>query len=326
MFGGHRSEVGVVMLDGDGRQVVRSREAMRGTGRMEIGMAVVGDDLRLDAGQRPHALDRFIEEGAGRGVVEVAEVGREERFIAPRHANRVFVPATESDDGGAGARQTDGGRRVTPPAPDKNRRSRRMSRRPVRVRVRVRVCVCVGVGGKSVAADHRIVRPRDDGAVVPEHGVGDAGESVDGGAVVDDQRLAVRVGAGHHQHQVGWCRVDPRPAGRATGRLVKNQPLQGRIRQHHPERADIGRDAGEPRIARGGLVEQDDRRGDRRQHRPLFRIGAHRRREHGERGGHHGKRLGRAGLAPTQAGDRCGLARVAGEMKATQSLDRDNPA
>ena len=42
-------------------------------------------------------LDRFLEEGAGRGIVEVADMLGDEGFIATRDADRILEPAADCE-------------------------------------------------------------------------------------------------------------------------------------------------------------------------------------------------------------------------------------
>ena len=159
----------------------------------EIGMQVVGNELRLDLEDRSQVLDRVDQRRAGRRVVEIADVLRHERLVAAGHAHGVLEMAAQRDDGRPGSGELDRPRRVAPrPANELESRAR-----------------AVGNG-----AQHAVVAACDDDAVVHEQGIGDAGKPPDGLMVAGDQRLASGIRARHHQnHRVR--RSEPcAPAGR----------------------------------------------------------------------------------------------------------------
>jgi hypothetical protein len=64
------------------RQPARGGELEREAGAEEVGMQVVGDRLRANVEDLAQVLDRLDERAAGRGVVEVADVRRQERLVA----------------------------------------------------------------------------------------------------------------------------------------------------------------------------------------------------------------------------------------------------
>ena len=96
--------------------------------------------------------------------------------------------------------------------------------------------------------------------------------------VAGHQRLAARVGAGHHQHQ-GCGAVEPRRARRAARGLVEQQVLQRRVRQHRAEPREAGRDAGQRASAPARLRSSTIGRSARFEQRALGRADLGQRRE-----------------------------------------------
>ena len=250
--------------------------------------------------------DRFVLRHAGRRVVELADVLRHERFVAAGHADGVLVVAADGDDRRAGGGEPDGARCVAARAA--NELERAASSAALRLR-----------------AEHAVVAADDDIAIVHDEGVGNAFEPGDRLAVAGDQRLAGRIGAGHHQRE-GLLRVEPGAARRTPGRLVEEQVLQRRVRQHRAQPGESRRDAAQRVIGRRALAQQHDRPLRRRELRAFgrahFRPGRHRR----GIGDHDRERLLLPVLALAQPRDGVLVARVAGEVKAPQTLDRHDLA
>ena len=143
--------------------------------------------------------------------------------------------------------------------------------------------------------------------------------------VADHQRLAARVGAGHHQHEVVRA-GEPRHARRTAGGLVEQQVLQRRAGQHRAEPGEAGRDAGQRFVGTGALLQQHDRPLGGFEERTLRGADPDQRAERGDARRHHRERLRLARLALAQRRDGRAMACVAGEVVATQPLDRDDPA
>ena len=165
-----------------------------------------------------------------------------------------------------------------------------------------------------------IVATDDDVAVVHQEGIGDARQALFCLVVADDQWLAMRVGTGHDKQQVARL-VEPPGAHRTTGRLVPEQQVQRCRRQHHAQPGQAGRDAGQFALTLGA---EDDRGSGVFQQAGLRFADP---RKIAQRIGiqcHHGEGFFLALLAPAQFGDRFGIACFAGEMEATQALDRDD--
>ena len=93
-------------------------------------------------------------------------------------------------------------------------------------------------GAGASPPHHRVVAAHDDGAVVDQESVGDAGQTLDGLVVGDDQGLAVGVGAGHHEQEVVGPSRQAVPAG--GRRPVPEQEVERRCRQHRPSQARPG--------------------------------------------------------------------------------------
>ena len=74
MFGEHRSDVRVVMLDGERGNRALMREVERKLCRVKAAVEIVRDQRRLDLKEFEQAADRRVEEIAAAGLVEVAEV------------------------------------------------------------------------------------------------------------------------------------------------------------------------------------------------------------------------------------------------------------
>ena len=112
MLGGHRGNVGVVVLDGDGRGGVGLGPA----GRIEIGMQVVGDKTRLETKRVDQPACRPLEVGDRRGRVQVADRRCNRCAIAPNCAKRVLQEGPDRQHIGHRPRKRNDGGRV-PPTP-----------------------------------------------------------------------------------------------------------------------------------------------------------------------------------------------------------------
>ena len=216
MFGHHRGDVGVMVLHAPGRDAPSGRET-RGVARApEIGMQVVCDQRRLHVEDREQVGDRLVLRHAGRRVVELADVLRHERFVAARDADGVLVVAADGDDRRAGGGEPDRARCVAAGAADE--------------------LECAAVRPR---AQHAVVAADHDIAIVHDEGVGNAFEPGDRFAVAGDQRLAGRIGAGHHQRE-GLLRVEPGAARGLPRRLVEERYCNGVYGSIAPSQASPG--------------------------------------------------------------------------------------
>ena len=93
--------MGVVMLHRVHRQRARGSEVEGEPGAEEIGMQVMGDGLGVYVEHVAQMLHRLDERAAGRGVVEVADVRRQECFVATRDADGVLQPGAGGEHRGA---------------------------------------------------------------------------------------------------------------------------------------------------------------------------------------------------------------------------------
>ena len=157
-----------------------------------------------------------------------------------------------------------------------------------------------------------------------QEGVGDARQPRERLFVARHERLAAGIGARHHQRQL-VVGVEPRGAGRSARRLVEEQVVQRRIRQHDTEPCESRRDAGERGIRIRGLAQQHDRALGGLEQRALRRTHP---REAGDeppaQASITANGFSSRALRIAQPRDRAGIARVAGEVKAAQPLDRDD--
>ena len=204
-------------------------------------------------------LDRVDERRTRRRIVELADVRRNERFVAAGRADGVLEISAEGDHRGPRSRQLDDARRVAARAAHELEAAR--------CAIRAR-------------AQHAVVAARDDCAVVDEQRVGDAGEPPERFAVVDDQRFAARVGARHHQHEL-LRRLEPCRTRGPTRRLVEEQVLQRRVRQHRSEPREPGGNTGECRVGESALAQQHDRALYRVEQRMLAGVRDGQRRQRG---------------------------------------------
>jgi hypothetical protein len=225
MFGADRGNMGVMMADGDGRNTEFFGQPQGQMGRREIGVQVVGDQFGPDVEDAEQVVDCFFEEADGGGVVEAADVLRQEGFAAFHHANRVLQVAAERQHGRAVVGQRNRHRHVAAGAADEGRTFRR---RP----------------------DHRIVAADDDVAVVDEIGVGDPERRSSASS------LAMTSGSPCGLALVmtssrSLARLQPVGASRAAGGFVPEQQVQRRRRQHDAEPGEAGGDAFQFALALG---------------------------------------------------------------------------
>jgi hypothetical protein len=164
------------------------------------------------AAQVRHGL---LQRLAGGGVVQAADVRRQEGLRAARQAHGVLQPAAGGQHRRAAARQRDGPRREAACAADELRRA------------------------AGQRAQHAVVAARDDVAVVQQPGVGQALQALQRFGVVAHQRFAAGVGAGHHQQQILRL-LQPAGAGGAAGGLVEEQELDRRAGQHQAQGLQAG--------------------------------------------------------------------------------------
>ncbi len=307
VLGRDRRHMRVVVLHGMDRmrgQRTRGSELEREARAEEIRVQVVGDGLRLHVEHRAQVVDHLDQRAAGGRVVEVADVRRQEGLVAARDADRVLQPGAGGEHRRARARQLDRPGRVAARAADELR----------------------GAGGAQ--PQHAVVAARDDVAVVHQKRVGDALQPGQGFVVADHQRLAARVGAGHHEQQVlRVVAVQPGRARGPAGGLVEQQELDRRAGQHHAQHVQARRDAGKPapRRRRASAAARSAARA-------TAAAPARRRRQRTQRAAE--ARL--AAITANGFSSRClrsrsratraGVAGVAGEVEAAEALDRDDLA
>ena len=271
----------------------------------EVRMQVVRDPFRRDLEHRRQVLDRLDERRAGRRVVEIADVLRDERLVAARHADRILEIAAERDDRRPRSWQLDRARRVAAGAAHE-----------------------LEAAGRAIGArtQHAVVAARDDRTVVHEQRVGDARKTPDGFVVVDHQRLAAGIGAGHHEHEL-VRHLEPRRAVRSPRRLVEQQVLQRRVRQHRaePRERRAQRREGIRRRARA-LRNSTIGRSAELSERMLCGSHGRERRQRSDIGRHDRERLLLARLARPQPGHGVAVARIAGQVKSAEALDRNDLA
>ena len=159
-------------------------------------------------------------------------------------------------------------------------------------------------------AHDRIVDAVGDPAAMNERAVGDPGELLARLRVVDNRRLMRDVGAGHHQRPV---------------HVLQQQSMQRRGRQHETERAEPGRNRARQSL-RTVSVEQNDRPLDRGELALLRCADRAIAADDIEVAGHERERLGFPPLALPQPLHCIGIFSVAGEVIASDTLDRHDSA
>ena len=328
VLGQHGADVRVVVLDGDRRHVPRRGEPRGEVRAVEVGVQVVRDGPRRHLQRGHQVLDREVERRAGRRVVEVADVLREEGLVAAGHAGRVLEPAAGGDDRrrgrargagvrGASRRGTD--RRV--PQPPRTRSARAGS-----------PAACSRARGAGTAArptTRCAPRCRRSGSTMSRSCTSSASAMPPSRASASS--LSMTSGSPPGLALVitstsGCGRGEPRGARRPAGGLVEEQVLQRRVRQHRAQPRETRRDARQRGIGAGGLRRQHDRPRGRLEQRALGGADVGQPGERRRVGDHHREGLGLARLARAQARHRVGVAGVAGEVKAAEALDRDDLA
>ena len=295
MLGEQRQRVRVVVLDAEQLDPALIPVPLRPRGRRVVGVQVVDDEVRRDPPHRQHPLDRLAERRLRHRRPHVPDVRRH-----VGHARVSVVPAI--DDGERVLQFTSDGEDVPGRGAvvTRGRQGKRQGREAARPPDRTR------------AEEHRILHGHVNAAIMQQKCVRDVREPLPRRRVVVAQRLARRV------------------AGRGHERLVDEKLVQRRIRQHHPDVAEAGRDRrGEFRRGAGGVGAQ------RRNHDRVRRRGEQRQLgvpELGEAlggpgvGGHHREGLGGAVLAAAQLGDGVLVGRVAHEVEAADALHREDRA
>ena len=224
--GEHRRHVRVVVLHGDRR----ARIADRPHARRVIGMGVVDERLRCNAGQRRQRDRRGVETHQRQRRVEIADMRPGDDVPAPADCQRALELAAERQYGGFAPRQR---QRCQPP------RQAQHLRPP---------------GGDL---HDRVVQRVQDGAVVQQKAVGDAGQVCECLVVVGAQRLARRVAAGGDHRK-----AEP----------LQQQHVQRGARQHGAKARIARRKIGRQRVA--AAIQQHNGRGRRHQQRLFGRAHA----------------------------------------------------
>ncbi len=250
------------------------REPRRVPRAEEVGVQVVRDGDRLDVEDRDEVRKGLFQRSARRRVVEVADVLRDERLVAAGHADGVLEVAADRDDGRPRALEPDRAGRVAAGAADE-------------------------LPTIGCRAHDAVVAADDDVAVVHEIRIGDSSETRERLVVAGDQRLAARVRTRHHEREL--LRIgEPRRAGGPAGRLVEQQVLQRRVREHRAEPRESRRDAGQLVVGAVALAQQHDRPLRAFEQRALRRRNVRPARHRCRSGDHHGERLFLARLALAQ--------------------------
>ena len=301
MLGQHGRDMRMMVLRADQRHRTRARKPGGEAGAVEVRMQVVDDRLRRDLEHFAQVLDRLVERAAGRRVVERPDVLRQERLARARHADGVLEVATDRENRRPVVGEANRQRRVAARAADE--------------------------GGPAVVlrAYDAVVAAEQHVAVVHQQGIGDASKPAHGLGVVDDQRFATRVGAGHYEHEfVGL--LQPAGAGGTASSLVEQQQMQRCRRQHQPQRRHARGHARQRDSGRGALLDQHDRALGRLQQRAFGRIRERERRARRDVRHHDCEGLLLARLALAQPRDGRGVAGITGELEAAEALDRDDLA
>ena len=201
-LGERRSDVGVVVLDLDERRPVGLGALARPLRAQILGVEVAGEDVGVQAEQGAVAVERLEPGGERLGVLEVADMLRDERLVGAGHAERRLLLGAAGEHAGQlaplglrGEGQARGRRG------DAARAAHRLRLRPHH-------------------AHHGVVVARPDGPVVAEPGVRDVDEARHRDLVVADDGLVGEVAARH----------DERHAGGA-----QQEVLEGRVGEHGPE-------------------------------------------------------------------------------------------
>ena len=293
VLGQHRGDVRVVVLHGEGREA----RAERPPRREELRVQIVHHQLRRDLEGAREVRDGLLEKEVGLHVVEIAEVLRHVGAVAAHEAHGVLLVRAHGQYAVGVDGQANLFRGVAARTPEQARGA-------------------VDDAGNAVVAAH------DDGTIVGHDHVGDAREPFVRGVVVLHEGLASGIGRRHHEDDVRRL-VQPRGPLRAPGGLEEEQPVERGVREHEPERVEIGRDRGGD-LRRGAGAADHDGAADSGQERALLvaQDGEALGRRNVER--HHGEGLAVAVLAPAELGDRADVRRVADEVVAAEPLQRDD--
>ena len=278
VLGDDGGNVRMVVLDRLERHLPLRREPRGKAGAEEIGMKVVRHRSRLDVEDRHEVRHGVFECSAGRRVVEVADMLGDEGLVAARHADGVLEVAADRDHRRPRCGQHDRPRRVAPCAADEL------------------MAGCPSPGHRS---QHAVVAADHDVTVVHQPRIGNARQPRQRLIVAGDQRLAPRIGAGHHQRQP-LRRFAPRAARRTTGRLVEQQVLQWRVGQHDAQPRQTRSDTDQCRVGCRAFAQQHDRPLARIQQRGVHVTDFDQGLRRSEVGHHHGQRLFLARLAFAQ--------------------------
>ena len=284
MLGRHRRHMGQMVLHGKDRQA----ETFGKAAGDQIGMQVADDGFRFHPGQIQHMANGFMQKGHGGGIVHTAHMLRDERFAPARHRHRHFQMGPNRQHGRAVLAQIDGVGNESP-RPPQNDRSRCLHRH------------------------HRIVGAGDDGTVVTDDHIGDAGQGLQGLGVVDHQRIAADIGAGRHQNRHVT----------KSDKALKYKMVKWRISQNN---ADLGQPWGNAIRQFAPRCHQDDGAGAVGQ-----KVGFDRPHLGNDSGRsqirhHNCECLCRTVLALAQPLHRVLVKSVAHQMIAADALDRDDPA
>ena len=98
VLGHDRGDVRMVMLDAVMRNTPALREPRCVAGAEEVRVQVVREHLRRDLERPRQMLDRVDERRAGRRIVEIADVLRDERFVTAGSADGILEVSAERDD------------------------------------------------------------------------------------------------------------------------------------------------------------------------------------------------------------------------------------
>ena len=177
-------------------------------------------------------------------------------------------------------------------------------------------------------ARHRIIVARQDGPVVAQKRIGDAGEARVGFPVIGDDGLVMDVSRGHHEHRRKRPRLGGSVRARSArrggfGEIMHQKMLHGRAGKHHAQLGQLVREPGRQRGA-GTFAQQHDRALGALQ-QTLLRVVDQANPPRIIRGPHHHReRLALAVLALAKALHRPGVGSVARQVEAAQALHRDD--
>ena len=214
VFCEHGGDVRVMVVHAEHRDAALARHFGGKTAGVRILVQVVRDERRRNLEHLEQMKDRFLEEGAGGGVRQLADVLRDKGFLPACDAHGVLHLPADGEDRRPGMRQFDRARRVAAAASDDLQTTQSGQRDAV------------------VAASDYV-------AVMDQEGVGNAGQALQGFDIVGRRRLAARVAA-RHQERERLCLVEPLGAGGTSRRFMEQQVMQRRHRQHGAEPGQPG--------------------------------------------------------------------------------------